>query len=176
MVIKRKEIKKKEVPKKKAAAAPAVAAFTAPEQQDEVIEGGPPPPPPTIKAATGSATAVGGTGGGRLAAKAETRGAGAQVSAVAGQGSAGVASPGTAQQTTTVKGEIGLGAMIEKAMENAIKEIQAESEALWNSKADDAADQIAALNDPANVRARMMEARAKVKVDWDTAMVASRKP
>jgi hypothetical protein len=111
---------------------------------------GPAPPPPVVRTATGTATGLGGSG--------------------TGHGTAGIPTKGAAAAVVTVTGEMGLGSMIEHAMAQAILDIQAESEAIQAETGSTDADKKArldALNAPANVHARMQEARVKVKADWD---------
>jgi hypothetical protein len=119
---------------------------------------GPAPPPPVIRTATGSATGLGGS---------------------APRGTAGKPTTGAAAVITTVTGDISLGSMIEHAMAQAIKDIQTESEAIQAETGSTDADKKArldALNAPANVHARMQEARIKVKADWDVLYAEAQQP
>lgn len=107
------------------------------------------PPPPVIKASAGSASAQASTGTGR--------------------GSQGISGKGAAGQTSAAKGDVSLGMMIEAAMAQAVKDTQKDSEAIWADAGmsdEEKKTSIAVLNDPAALRARMMQYRDKLRADW----------
>jgi ssDNA-binding replication factor A large subunit len=104
------------------------------------------------------------------------KGTAAQIATVIGRISRLVDAAGSATQhaDATALGVVSLGGMIEIAMAQAITDIQAESEAIWAESGSTEADKrarIAALNMPANKRARVMQYRDQLRADWYAAAI-----